>query len=167
MNFAGWWTSEDGGEEVTSSTIVSSDVTYYAHWEGVIYYQKVSRNTSETVSIDSNGVATGFYGSAPDNVQRALESIPASKFDFSGAFTIVMKCQVTQNRPSGDEGGRWDVFGGHSVDGCYNHFCDFGIYGGSINGDKSSQWEIASLWGSSLPSGGTCSTGTGWNTSID
>ena len=30
--FEGWFTASEGGEMVTSSTIVSADVTYYAHW---------------------------------------------------------------------------------------------------------------------------------------
>ncbi len=30
--FLGWFTDPTGGTEITSSTIVSSDVTYYAHW---------------------------------------------------------------------------------------------------------------------------------------
>ena len=31
-DFGGWWTAADGGTQVTISTIVTSDVMYYAHW---------------------------------------------------------------------------------------------------------------------------------------
>ncbi len=30
--FAGWFTLDDGGEEVTPSRIINGDVTFYAHW---------------------------------------------------------------------------------------------------------------------------------------
>ena len=30
--FGGWWTAASGGTQVTEATIVSADVTYYAHW---------------------------------------------------------------------------------------------------------------------------------------
>ena len=31
--FKGWWTAQDGGEEVTGATIIENDKTLYAHWE--------------------------------------------------------------------------------------------------------------------------------------
>lgn len=30
--FNGWFTSREGGEEITSDTIITRDITYYAHW---------------------------------------------------------------------------------------------------------------------------------------
>ena len=30
--FQGWWTAEDGGTQVSSSTVPSADTTYHAHW---------------------------------------------------------------------------------------------------------------------------------------
>ena len=30
--FGGWWTAANGGTQVTASTIVTANVTYYAHW---------------------------------------------------------------------------------------------------------------------------------------
>lgn len=32
-SFLGWFTAKSGGEQVTPSTIVTKDVTYYAHWK--------------------------------------------------------------------------------------------------------------------------------------
>lgn len=96
MQFAGWWTRAEDGSPITESTIVPigyTSVTIHAHWEGVIHYQRVSKNTENRVEIDSNGVASGFTGSASSGMTCALESIPDDKFDFSGEFTIVMKCQ--------------------------------------------------------------------------
>ena len=31
--FKGWWTAQDGGEEVTGGTVIVDDKTLYAHWE--------------------------------------------------------------------------------------------------------------------------------------
>ena len=31
--FAGWWTAASGGTQITSSTIVTGNVIYYAHWQ--------------------------------------------------------------------------------------------------------------------------------------
>ena len=33
--FLGWFTAADGGEAVTADTVVTGDVTYYAHWVGL------------------------------------------------------------------------------------------------------------------------------------
>ena len=42
----GWFTASDGGEQVSSDTEVTGDVTYYAHWEAV---------PTRTVTFDANG----------------------------------------------------------------------------------------------------------------
>ena len=45
--FDGWYTSSSGGSKVSSSTTVSGNVTYYAHWtQNVTYY---------TVTFNANG----------------------------------------------------------------------------------------------------------------
>jgi len=36
-SFAGWWTAADDGVQISASTTVSSDVTYYAHWAANSY----------------------------------------------------------------------------------------------------------------------------------
>ena len=35
--FSGWWTAPDGGERVTSDTVVTADMTLYAHWQEAPY----------------------------------------------------------------------------------------------------------------------------------
>ena len=46
--FKGWWTSASGGAQVTASTIVMGDVTYYAHWD--------KKDPKEcTVTFNANG----------------------------------------------------------------------------------------------------------------
>lgn len=183
MQFAGWWTRAEDGNPVTESTIVPigyTSVTIHAHWEGVIHYQRVSKNTENRVEIDSNGVASGFGGSDnPSNmVQCALESIPDDKFDFSGEFTIVMKAQVKTNRRDincgavlPDSGGltkqcsSWDVFGCYWVHDSQNYYCDFGLLMEAQSGNniKYTQWEIASDYNDKRTVGPFYSYGTGLN----
>ena len=51
--FAGWWTAASGGERISESTIVISNVTFYAHW---------------TTGVSFLGVATWkFYEEADDD----------------------------------------------------------------------------------------------------
>lgn len=136
MQFAGWWTEETGGVQVTPNTQVPMDktqVTYYAHWEGVIHYQRVSKNTDQFVEIDSNGVASNFYGNSTESKYRALLSVADDRFDFSGNFTIVMKAKAA----SAVSYFRQDVFAGLDDGSSYNIFMDFGLYG------RQTQWEIA------------------------
>lgn len=136
VQFAGWWTEETGGVQVTPNTQVPMDktqVTYYAHWEGVIHYQKVAKNTDQSVEIDSNGVASNFYGNSTESKYRALLSVADDQFDFSGNFTIVMKAKSAASVSYF----RQDVFAGLDDGSSYNIFMDFGLYG------RQTQWEIA------------------------
>jgi len=64
--FAGWWTAESGGTQITTSTTVSDHVTYYAHWTVNQY----------TVTFEGNGGALG---------DRALPSIAAEQ-DYGSAI---------------------------------------------------------------------------------
>ncbi len=43
--FAGWWTAAEGGDPVTAETVISSSVTYYAHWTAIM----------KTVTFNANG----------------------------------------------------------------------------------------------------------------
>ena len=47
--FAGWWTSASGGTQITTSTIVTGNVTYYAQWQINQY----------TVTFNANGGTGG------------------------------------------------------------------------------------------------------------
>ena len=72
--FSGWYTAADGGTQVSANTVVTDDVTYYAHWtkapdpEFEVYANTLwSVNLNGNVDIvipDSLGIKY-FYGSAP------------------------------------------------------------------------------------------------------
>jgi uncharacterized repeat protein (TIGR02543 family) len=59
--FAGWWTAENGGSQISSSLVVSGDITYYAHWVKNTYSIKFNRNGggSESVYLREYGVTLG------------------------------------------------------------------------------------------------------------
>jgi uncharacterized repeat protein (TIGR02543 family) len=71
--FAGWYTAEEGGEEVTDSTVLSGDTTLYAHWKKnavneVLTSADTSDKTSiwmwaglETVSLITAAIISKFY----------------------------------------------------------------------------------------------------------
>ena len=44
-SFQGWYTSSSGGSKISSSTVITSSVTYYAHWSAASY----------TVTFNGNG----------------------------------------------------------------------------------------------------------------
>ena len=49
--FDGWWTAASGGTQVTASTIVNANVTYYAHWTKIS--QPDAASLTKTVSAEA------------------------------------------------------------------------------------------------------------------
>ena len=81
-DFLGWFTAKTGGTQISSDTIVTKDVTYYAHWKYFRY-----------VVLDANG---GEFSEEYDNWWPFVEngatlgSLPAvsrSGYSFDGWFT--------------------------------------------------------------------------------
>ncbi len=58
--FDGWFTASSGGTRVYSTTVVSGNVTYYAHWTPVVTYCTVTFNANGgAVSPSTRSVASG------------------------------------------------------------------------------------------------------------
>ena len=53
--FLGWFTAAVGGTQVTSATVVTKDVTFYAHWKRVS-----SGADEEIVAGEKVTIETGF-----------------------------------------------------------------------------------------------------------
>ncbi len=72
--FAGWWTEANGGMQIGESTIVTSNVTYYAHWQINQY----------TVTFDANGGTGGK--SVTQNYGTALSAptVTRTGYTFTG-----------------------------------------------------------------------------------
>jgi uncharacterized repeat protein (TIGR02543 family) len=72
--FSGWWTAAEGGTQVSANTVVTDDVTYYAHWTKAPDPEfEVAANTLWSVNLNGNvdivipdslGIKY-FLGSAP------------------------------------------------------------------------------------------------------
>ena len=58
--FAGWWTSVSGGTQISTSTTVTGDVTYYAHWQINQYTVSFNSNGGTSVSPITQNYATAL-----------------------------------------------------------------------------------------------------------
>ena len=89
----GWYTAKTGGDKISSSTTVTADVTYYAHWTKNNY--TVTFNSNGGSAIASQTVAYGNKATKPTNPTRegyAFEgwysnSGLTSKFNFNTTIT--------------------------------------------------------------------------------
>ena len=58
--FAGWFTAADGGNRVTEETVVTGDVTYYAHWTALA-------SVEQTIAIPRAGWNLVSFNVVPDD----------------------------------------------------------------------------------------------------
>ena len=65
---AGWYTAASGGTQVTASTVVTKDVTYYAHWTAIPKY---------TVTFNANG-GTSAESSRQVEKGKAIGTLPTA-----------------------------------------------------------------------------------------
>ncbi|MBR5419038.1 InlB B-repeat-containing protein [Candidatus Saccharibacteria bacterium] len=61
--FNGWYTDETAGEKVNSSTAVTGETTYYAHWTKTVYHLSV---TPSTINVDKGYIANFGFGDVSD-----------------------------------------------------------------------------------------------------
>ena len=76
-SFAGWFTAASGGTKIASSTIVYSDVTYYAHWIVLPYAWTYTGDASTGLII--TGVTPQPSGCV--KIPAALDGMPVVKID--------------------------------------------------------------------------------------
>ena len=80
--FAGWYTQQDGGTQITTESVVTGDMTLYAHWSINTYQVKLSYNTASGGWFTTKQVAYGeAYGDFPDI------SNDVSGYTFAGWYT--------------------------------------------------------------------------------
>ena len=79
--FDGWYTASSGGTRVYSTTVVTGNITYYAHWTPVVAYYTVTFNANGgTVSPSTRQVASG-------TAVGALPTPSRSNYTFDGWYT--------------------------------------------------------------------------------
>ena len=100
--FAGWFTAANGGTQITSSTTVSADVTWYAHYTKASYTLSWDANGGELSGVYTHGeVEYGAAISAPTatkeghtflcwNVTPAA-TMPAQNVTYTAQWSIAVK----------------------------------------------------------------------------
>ena len=63
--FLGWFTAASGGEQVTAETVVTADVTFYAHWRQIGAF-------AETLDMGASGLVFTTGGNANWYVQSSM-----------------------------------------------------------------------------------------------
>lgn len=80
--FAGWFTAATGGTQITASTTVTKDVTYYARW--------TATKRSYTATFNGNGGGTPSPSSITKEYNTALGTLPTCSrtgYTFLGWYT--------------------------------------------------------------------------------
>lgn len=80
--FTGWFTAATGGTQITASTIVTKDVTYYAHW--------TATKRSYTATFNGNGGGTPSPSTITKEYNVALGTLPTctrTGYTFLGWYT--------------------------------------------------------------------------------
>lgn len=80
--FAGWFTAATGGTQITASTTVTKDVTYYAHW--------TATKRSYTATFNGNGGGTPSPSTITKEYNVALGTLPTctrTGYTFIGWYT--------------------------------------------------------------------------------
>ena len=80
--FAGWFTAATGGTQITASTTVTKDVTYYAHW--------TATKRSYTATFNGNGGGTPSPSTITKKYNTALGTLPTctrTGYTFLGWYT--------------------------------------------------------------------------------
>ena len=80
--FAGWFTAASGGTQISSTTTVTRNVTYYAHW--------TATKRSYTATFNGNGGSTPSPSSITKEYNTALGTLPTctrTGYTFLGWYT--------------------------------------------------------------------------------
>ena len=80
--FAGWFTAASGGTQISTTTTVTGNVTYYAHW--------TSTKRSYTATFNGNGGSTPSPSSITKEYNTALGTLPTCSrtgYTFLGWYT--------------------------------------------------------------------------------
>ena len=79
--FLGWYTQEDGGDEVTTDTVFTNDTTIYAHW---------SEQAAQAYTVTLNANGGSVSPASATTTDGKLESLPTPTYDgydFLGWYT--------------------------------------------------------------------------------
>ena len=87
--FLGWFTAADGGEQVTSSTSMTKDMTLYARWEAVDYVWSYSENSDGGITITGASPKEGYMEIPSEIDGKVVTYIGSGAFYSADALTGV------------------------------------------------------------------------------
>ena len=87
--FLGWFTAADGGEQVTSSTSMTKDMTLYARWEAVDYVWSYSENSDGGITITGASPKEGYMEIPSEIDGKVVTAIGSRSFCSANALTGV------------------------------------------------------------------------------
>ena len=80
-SFVGWWTDANGGTQITASTTVSDNVTYYAHWTVNQYTVTFDANGGTVTPTSTMVTYDAQYGSLPIPTRTQTQTGYSYRFD--------------------------------------------------------------------------------------
>lgn len=105
--FLGWFTSLTGGTRVSSNTIVTSDATYYAHWQkyfdirfssnsGTIFRTVVPGDMLGDLPTPSRSdyIFSGWYTSESGGYKISSSTVPQSDTTYYARWTKIVRCSL-------------------------------------------------------------------------
>ena len=78
--FDGWFTEAEGGEQISAETVVTNDVTYYAHWQQTWDPATIAIGTADEYTADDDGsfdLALGALILSKDPPTVTVKGLPA------------------------------------------------------------------------------------------
>ena len=80
-DFLGWYTEETGGDEVTTGTVFTNDITIYAHWQ-----EQTAQEYTVTFNANGGSVSTVSV-TTKDGKLESLPTPTRGGYDFLGWYT--------------------------------------------------------------------------------
>ena len=121
--FAGWFTTPDGGTQISASTIATADVTYYAHWlakgpvsftikDGILTAAKLNNETEVTIPDGVMGIGERVFSQCGN--LRSVTIPDSVKIIGRSAFSdcVSMTCVTIGNGVIGIGDSAFDRCGG-------------------------------------------------------
>ena len=96
--FLGWFTAKSGGQEVDLATVVSGNMTYYAHWENVskkLTTLKITSDKNVTMDLGASFTPKYTYGPQDATFDIYWESSDPSVISVIGDDTFAQKSAGT------------------------------------------------------------------------
>lgn len=98
--FAGWWTAASGGTQISASTTVTDNVTYYAQWQANTYAVTLDRQSG----TDGSESVTATY----DGAMPSITAPTRTGYTFGGYWTGMNGSGTQYYAASGASARAWD-----------------------------------------------------------